>query len=85
MLPSPNAEITSEYQLMDIRRPGLSLRPSAIDRTLDTGLDSAGFSPNLRAFPPRPEHQALQEREREQDHVGEEIPPVLSRRRDQRL
>jgi hypothetical protein len=44
---SPNAEMTGEYQFMGIRRSGLSLRPSAIDRTLDTGLDSAGFSLNL--------------------------------------
>lgn len=44
---TPNAELTGEYQFMDIRRSGLSLRPSTIDRTLDAGLDSAGFSLNL--------------------------------------
>ena len=44
---SPNAEITGEYQFMGIRRPGLSLRPSAIDRAVDTGLDALGFSLNL--------------------------------------
>jgi len=44
---SPNAEITGEYQFMGIRGSGLSLRPSAIDRAVDTGLDARGFSLNL--------------------------------------
>ena len=44
---SPNAEITGEYQFMGIRRSGLSLRPSALDRAVDTGLDALGFSLNL--------------------------------------
>ena len=44
---NPNAEITGEYQFMGIQRPGLSLRPSAIDRAVDTGLDALGFSLNL--------------------------------------
>ena len=44
---NPNAEITGEYQFMGIQRPGLSLRPSAIDRALDTGLDVLEFSLNL--------------------------------------
>ena len=44
---SPNAEITGEYQFMGIRRPGLSLRASAIDRAVDTGLDALGLSLNL--------------------------------------
>ena len=29
------------------RRPSMSLRPSAIDRAADTGLDALGFSLNL--------------------------------------
>jgi hypothetical protein len=32
---------------MGIRRSGLSLRPSALDRAVDTGLDALGFSLNL--------------------------------------
>lgn len=44
---NPNAEITGEYQFMGIQRSGLSVRSSAIDRAVDTGLDALGFSLNL--------------------------------------
>lgn len=42
-----NAEITGEYRFLGMRQSGLSLGPSVLDRTFDTGLEAFGLSLSL--------------------------------------